>query len=129
MDLSLAPETALLHLTPPHLFPAPRWVLFPCSPPPVSPVDWITALHARNIREINIVGDSHQRFLKVHLVYLLTGVVDPQGKYILRDTVVLRAGSNSLQARGTGEQGEVPTLKINFYWVDGIYKNGEFGCM
>ena len=71
--------------------------------------------------------------MKVHLVYLFTGTVDPQGKYILRDTVTLKAGSNSLHAGGGegggGVQGEVATLKINFYWVDGIYNNGEFGCM
>ena len=94
-----------------------RWSLFPCSPPAIPPSEWVNALNARGIHEINIVGDSHQRFLKVHLVYLLTGVVTSTGKYCF-DVVDIPLGTQSK-----------PRLRINFVWIDGIYLNNEFGCM
>ncbi|CAI5496205.1 unnamed protein product, partial [Closterium sp. Naga37s-1] len=49
------------------------WAFFPCSPKELPPSQWISALDRRGIREISIVGDSHQRFLAAHLFFLLTG--------------------------------------------------------
>ncbi|CAI5958001.1 unnamed protein product [Closterium sp. NIES-65] len=49
-----------------------RWEFFPCAAPLPPPSHWVSALASRGIREINFVGDSHQRFLMLHLAYLLT---------------------------------------------------------
>ncbi|CAI5503963.1 unnamed protein product [Closterium sp. Naga37s-1] len=93
------------------------WAFYPCTPPEIPPSEWIGALHERGIREISIVGDSHQRFLAAHLAFLLTAQAD--GKVIhWQDDLVLYARDDSSNR----------TLRINFYWIDGIYKNGEFGC-
>ncbi|CAI5529542.1 unnamed protein product [Closterium sp. Naga37s-1] len=79
-------------------------------------MDWIAALNDRGIREMSIVGDSHQRFLAAHLHFLLMGQADPS----------VRRGQDDLVFHAF--DGSSGTLRINFYWIDGIYKNGEFGC-
>ncbi|CAI5478306.1 unnamed protein product, partial [Closterium sp. Yama58-4] len=92
------------------------WTFFPCAPPLSPPSRWISDLRRRGIREINMVGNSHQRVLASHLHFLLSGHVDARLFYA--------HASHTLVA--TNAQKE--TLRINFYWVDGIYRNGEFGC-
>ncbi|CAI7903776.1 unnamed protein product [Closterium sp. NIES-53] len=79
-------------------------------------MDWIAALNDRGIREMSIVGDSHQRFLAAHLHFLLTGQAD----------LSVRRGQDDLVFHAFDGSGG--TLRINFYWIDGIYQNGEFGC-
>ncbi|CAI5528619.1 unnamed protein product [Closterium sp. Naga37s-1] len=93
-----------------------RWEPFFCTHKELPASRWIAALEQRGIREISIVGDSHQRFLTAHLYYLLTGRADMRMKK-WRDNLFY-----------TAEDGEGRELKINFYWIDGIYSNGKFGC-
>ncbi|CAI5529486.1 unnamed protein product [Closterium sp. Naga37s-1] len=93
-----------------------RWAFYRCAAPEIPPSEWIGALHERGIREISIVGDSHQRFLAAHLHFLLTAQADKDVKR-WQDNLVFDARDSSNR-----------TLRINFYWIDGIYKNGEFGC-
>ncbi|CAI5995813.1 unnamed protein product [Closterium sp. NIES-65] len=92
------------------------WTFFPCAPPLSPPSRWISDLRRKGIEEINIVGNSHQRGLANHLHFLLSGSTgntrpDPRFNYTFRSS---------------NEKGE--TFRINFYWVDGIYRNGEFHC-
>ncbi|CAI5462223.1 unnamed protein product, partial [Closterium sp. Yama58-4] len=78
--------------------------------------EWISSLTRRGIREISIAGDSHHRMLAAHLFYMLSGEADLANRKGRHDLAfVARNGRNE-------------TLRINFYWVDGIYHNGEFGC-
>ncbi|CAI5511807.1 unnamed protein product [Closterium sp. Naga37s-1] len=93
-----------------------RWTFYRCTAQEVPPSEWIAALHERGIHEISIVGDSHQRFLAAHLHFLLTAQADKDVKR-WQDNLVFDARDSSNR-----------TLRINFYWIDGIYKNGEFGC-
>ncbi|CAI5464183.1 unnamed protein product [Closterium sp. Yama58-4] len=93
-----------------------RWEPFLCAHKELPASRWIAALEQRGIREISIVGDSHQRFLAVHLYYLLTGQVD----------MWVKKWRDNLFYVAKDEEGR--ELKINFYWIDGVYRNGEFGC-
>ncbi|CAI5508542.1 unnamed protein product [Closterium sp. Naga37s-1] len=93
-----------------------RWEPFFCAHKELPASSWIAALEQRSIREISIVGDSHQRYFTAHLYYLLTGRAD-MGVKKWRDNLFYSAKD---------EEGR--ELKINFYWIDGIYRNGEFGC-
>ncbi|GJP43616.1 hypothetical protein CLOM_g3056 [Closterium sp. NIES-68] len=90
------------------------WAFFPCAPAESLPDRWIRELWRKGVREINMVGDSHQRQLAVHLHFLLSGDADKRN----------RGMDFSLESRNQWNE----TLRINFYWVDGIYRNGEFGC-
>ncbi|GJP44518.1 hypothetical protein CLOM_g3906 [Closterium sp. NIES-68] len=92
------------------------WAFYRCSAPEVPASGWIAALHRKGIKEISIVGDSHQRFLAAHLYYLLTAEADKNVRH-WQDNLVFEARDSSNR-----------TLRINFYWIDGIYRNGEFGC-
>ncbi|CAI5529522.1 unnamed protein product [Closterium sp. Naga37s-1] len=94
-----------------------RWVFNRCSPRELPPSEWIGALHERGIHEMSIVGDSHQRFLAAHLSFLLTAQAD-RGVKRWRDSLVFHARDSSSRM-----------LRINFLWIDGIYKDGEFGCI
>ncbi|CAI5499908.1 unnamed protein product [Closterium sp. Naga37s-1] len=93
-----------------------KWVPFPCAPPETPVGEWISSLTRRGIREISIAGDSHHRMLATHLFYLLTGEAE------LRHWI----GKHDLAFVARNERNE--TLRINYYWVDGIYRNDEFGC-
>ena len=93
-----------------------KWSVLPCSSPVVPPSQWISKLRERGISEINIVGDSHQRFFALHLFYLLTGVAE----------YGFRKGHSEKVFEARNERNE--TLVINFAWVDGIYRNGEHRC-
>ncbi|CAI7859653.1 unnamed protein product [Closterium sp. NIES-53] len=105
------------HSPPPFLSKYPtRWAFYRCTHPETPSSDWIGALHERGIREISIVGDSHQRYLAAHLHFLLTRKAE-RGVKRWRDNLVFYPRDSSNR-----------TLRINFYWIDGIYKNGEFGC-
>ncbi|GJP43613.1 hypothetical protein CLOM_g3053 [Closterium sp. NIES-68] len=90
------------------------WAFFPCAPAESPPDRLIRELWRKGVREINMVGDSHQRQLAVHLHFLLSGDADKRN----------RGMDFSLESRNQWNE----TLRINFYWVDGIYRNGEFGC-
>ncbi|CAI5941276.1 unnamed protein product [Closterium sp. NIES-65] len=92
------------------------WAFFPCAPAASPPSRWIEQLASRGIREINIVGDSHQRVLALHLHWLLSGEADKR----------IRKGHLDFSKESRNERNE--TMRINFYWVDGIYRNDEFGC-
>ncbi|CAI5505827.1 unnamed protein product, partial [Closterium sp. Naga37s-1] len=92
------------------------WTFFPCAPPLSPPSRWISDLRRKGIEEMNIVGDSHQRVLANHLHFLLSGstgdvLPDPHFNYTFHS-------SNDRKE----------TFRINYYWIDGIYRNGEFGC-
>ncbi|CAI5515732.1 unnamed protein product [Closterium sp. Naga37s-1] len=93
-----------------------RWEPFFCADKELPASSWIAALEQRGIREISIVGDSHQRYFTAHLYYLLMRRAD-LGVKKWRDNLFYSA-----------KDGEGRELKINFYWIDGIYRNGEFGC-
>ncbi|CAI7927000.1 unnamed protein product, partial [Closterium sp. NIES-54] len=93
-----------------------KWVPFSCAPPETPVSEWISSLTSRGIREISIAGDSHHRMLAAHLFYMLSGEADLRNRKGRHDLAfVARNGRNE-------------TLRINFYWVDGIYRNDEFGC-
>ncbi|CAI5457992.1 unnamed protein product, partial [Closterium sp. Yama58-4] len=92
------------------------WTFFPCAPSETPPSRWISDLRRKGIQEINMVGNSHQRVLANHLHFLLSGHVDAR--------LFFAHASHTLVA--SNARGE--TLRINFYWIDGIYRNGEFGC-
>ncbi|CAI5458284.1 unnamed protein product [Closterium sp. Yama58-4] len=92
------------------------WAFFPCAPAESPPSRWIEQLASRGIREINIAGDSHQRVLALHLHWLLSGEADKR----------IRKGHSDFSKESRNERNE--TMRINFYWVDGIYRNDEFGC-
>ncbi|CAI5476276.1 unnamed protein product, partial [Closterium sp. Yama58-4] len=92
------------------------WAFFPCAPSESPPSRWIEQLASRGIREINIVGDSHQRVLALHLHWLLSGEADKR----------IRKGHLDFSKESRNERNE--SMRINFYWVDGIYRNDEFGC-
>ncbi|CAI5532981.1 unnamed protein product [Closterium sp. Naga37s-1] len=92
------------------------WTFFPCAPPLSPPSRWISDLRRKGIEEINIVGDSHQRVLSNHLHFLLSGstgdvLPDPRFNY-------------TFHSRNANQE----AFRINYYWVDGIFRNGEFGC-
>ncbi|CAI7888402.1 unnamed protein product [Closterium sp. NIES-54] len=115
---------------------------------------WLLDVRTGKYREINFVGDSHQRFLVLHLAYLMTHRVNashvdyhgdisisvpglapandaaPQGGGESASGVRwgLRGENDRTQQREQQIQQEFGELKLNFYWVDGIYKNGQFGC-
>ena len=93
-----------------------KWSVLPCSAPEVPPSQWISRLRERGISEINVVGDSHQRFFALHLFFLLTGVAE----------YGFRKGHSERAFVARNERNE--TLTINFAWVDGIYRNGEHRC-
>ncbi|CAI7744179.1 unnamed protein product [Closterium sp. NIES-53] len=96
-----------------------RWSFFPCSPKELPPSQWISALDRRGIREISIVGDSHQRFLTAHLFFLLTG----------EDMNEIEKGRTVNETRVYIARDEMNrTLKINFYWIAGVYEDWENGC-
>ncbi|CAI6006796.1 unnamed protein product [Closterium sp. NIES-65] len=95
------------------------WSFFPCSPKELPPSQWISALDRRGIREISIVGDSHQRFLTAHLFFLLTG----------QDMTEMEKGRTVNESRVYIARDEINrTLKINFYWIAGVYEDWEYGC-
>ncbi|GJP44541.1 hypothetical protein CLOM_g3928 [Closterium sp. NIES-68] len=96
-----------------------EWRFFPCSPKePKQPSGWVSQLVRKGIHEINIVGDSHQRVLSFHLRYLLSGFADERMVRSHEDM------NFTLTDERTGKQ-----LRVNFYWVDGIYRNREYGCV
>ncbi|CAI5967554.1 unnamed protein product [Closterium sp. NIES-65] len=130
-----------------------RWEFLPYAPPLPPPSHWVSALASRGIREINFVGDSHQRFLMLHLAYLIIHTVNdshvdyhgdisisvpgpapaydtaPRGDDVALDVrrgLRGRGGMNQQQEQQKWR--EFGGLKLNFYWVDGIYQNGQFGC-
>ncbi|GJP51506.1 hypothetical protein CLOM_g10672 [Closterium sp. NIES-68] len=112
-----------------------RWVPYPCAPPIPPPSQWASALLARGFREVSFVGDSHQRFLFLHLLFLLSGHVNASLVKSHREMSYLvgRAGQVRMLQGGPEEQvGEEERLsmplKLNFYWVDGIYENDHYGC-
>lgn len=73
------------------------------------------ALLQKGIREVSIVGDSHQRALLTHLQTLVDGNFSGQYHgdrlWYVHDDI-------------TGE-----SLRINFYWMEGIFRTGKFGCL
>eukprot|EP00897_Mesotaenium_endlicherianum_P005192 jgi/Mesen1/4700/ME000241S03738 len=92
-----------------------RWTPYPCAP--TTPAGaFVARMHERGVRELNFVGDSHQRTLFHHVYALVSGVTD-QSKAGWH-------GDLAYVAQQGGRQ-----LKMNFYWLDGIYTNHEFGCL
>eukprot|EP00897_Mesotaenium_endlicherianum_P003644 jgi/Mesen1/3307/ME000191S02447 len=65
----------------------------------VQPQDFVGQLAAKGVHELSFVGDSHLRSICTHLH--VWDYDDPK----------------------SGQH-----LRINYYWVDGVYHNGEFGC-
>ncbi|CAI5484028.1 unnamed protein product [Closterium sp. Yama58-4] len=132
------------------------WEFYPCAPPLPPPSHWVSALASGGIREINFVGDSHQRLLMLHLAFLLThsvndshvgyhgdisiAVPDPATAHDTYNTAPrgddvaasvrggLREENGVNQQQDQEKQRQFEGLKLNFYWVDGIYQNGQFGC-
>ncbi|CAI5466589.1 unnamed protein product, partial [Closterium sp. Yama58-4] len=97
-----------------------RWRFYPCASPLPPPSLWVEALQARGIREINFVGDSHQRFLMLFINYLVMHDVDDALWKFHGDIVI-----NIPPPKG---RTDLKPLKMNFYWVDGMYHNDEYGC-
>ncbi|CAI5952981.1 unnamed protein product [Closterium sp. NIES-65] len=94
------------------------WRFYPCAPSePKRPAGWVAQLVRKGIQEINIVGDSHQRVLSFHLRYLLSGFADER----------MVRSHEDMNFTVTDERSS-KVLRINFYWVDGIYRNREYGC-
>ncbi|CAI5501762.1 unnamed protein product [Closterium sp. Naga37s-1] len=134
------------------------WQLYPCAKPLPPPSEWLSALQSRGIYEINIVGDSHQRLLFNHLFFLLTGkahvfqskvhhdmthVIMPSSTPApspgvasapaadLPDTPAAAASASFGEGASPGsssEAAEQRPLKLNFYWIAGIYNIGQYGC-
>ncbi|CAI5477558.1 unnamed protein product [Closterium sp. Yama58-4] len=95
------------------------WQLYPCAQPLPPTSQWVSALQSRGISEINFVGDSHLRFLFHHLYFLLTGKANASTVKLHGDIrLVVPPPSPELQP-----------LKLNFYWIGGIYVDGPFGCV
>ncbi|GBG80221.1 hypothetical protein CBR_g30588 [Chara braunii] len=88
-----------------------------CDPDRAQPSNWVALLNSRGIREINFVGDSHLRVLSQHLRTLVEGGFSLNHVGYHGDIFHTIVGEN-----GT-------SLTLNFYWVDGIYLNNEFGCI
>ncbi|CAI5501519.1 unnamed protein product [Closterium sp. Naga37s-1] len=103
-----------------HVNNAYRWRFFPCASPVPPPPQWVEALQARGIREISFVGDSHQRFLMLFINYLVMHDVDDALWKFHGDIVI-----NLPPPKG---RTDLKPLKLNFYWVDGMYHNDEYGC-
>ncbi|CAI5472841.1 unnamed protein product, partial [Closterium sp. Yama58-4] len=93
------------------------WTFFPCAPPLSPPSRWISDLRRKGIEEINIVGNSHQRGLANHLHF--SAALGGHGALIARSPLQLHLPLHQCTRE---------TFRINWYWVDGIYRNGEFGC-
>ncbi|CAI6004996.1 unnamed protein product [Closterium sp. NIES-64] len=159
------------------------WQLYPCAQPLLPPSEWLSALQSRGINEINIVGDSHQRFLFNHLIFLLTGEAyasdaktrgnmmhevfpspplpppsppsppspaAPSTDQVSESFFPRSPGASSAPAaelpdapaaaasapadKGTtqgsnsNQAAELRPLKLNFYWIAGIYNVGQHGC-
>ncbi|CAI5510990.1 unnamed protein product [Closterium sp. Naga37s-1] len=95
------------------------WQLYPCAQPLPPTSQWVYTLQSRGISEINFVGDSHLRFLFHHLYFLLTGKANASTVKLHGDIrLVVPPPSPDLQP-----------LKLNFYWIGGIYVDGSFGCV
>ncbi|CAI7796209.1 unnamed protein product [Closterium sp. NIES-53] len=103
-----------------HVNNAYRWRFFPCASPVPPPSRWVEALQAQGIREISFVGDSHQRFLMLFINYLVMHDVDDALWKFHGDIVI-----NIPPPKG---RTDLKPLKLNFYWVDGMYHNDEYGC-
>ncbi|CAI5473390.1 unnamed protein product [Closterium sp. Yama58-4] len=97
-----------------------RWRFYPCASPLPPPSQWVEALQARGIREISFVGDSHQRFLMLFINYLVMHDVD--------DALWKFHGDIVINIPPPKERTDLKPLKMNFFWVDGTYQNGEYGC-
>lgn len=67
---------------------------------------------------MNLLGDSHQRVLTLHLRYLMTGQLERRHRW------VHESFSYDIQSPdGTGQ------LRLNFYWISGIYTaTPQSGC-
>ncbi|CAI5463982.1 unnamed protein product [Closterium sp. Yama58-4] len=95
------------------------WQLYPCAQPLPPTSQWLSALQSRGISEINFVGDSHLRFLFHHLYFLITGKANASTVKLHGDIrLVVPPPSPELQP-----------LKLNFYWIGGIFVDGHFGCV
>ncbi|CAI5950225.1 unnamed protein product [Closterium sp. NIES-64] len=112
-----------------------RWVPYPCAAPIPPASEWMSTLVARGFREVSFVGDSHQRFLFLHLLFLLSHHVNTSFIKSHVDISYLVGGTGHVRMLHGGpeeavseeERASMP-LKLNFYWVDGIYENGHYGC-
>eukprot|EP00897_Mesotaenium_endlicherianum_P009837 jgi/Mesen1/8882/ME000532S08276 len=80
----------------------------------VRPEEFVTRLAERGVREISFIGDSHMRSVSRHLQFLLSGTFEAD-----------RHGNTMWDFRDPATGG---TLRVNYYWVDGIYQNGKHGC-
>ncbi|CAI5479390.1 unnamed protein product [Closterium sp. Yama58-4] len=112
-----------------------RWVSYPCAPPIPPPSQWVSTLVARGFRELSFVGDSHQRFLFLHLLFLLSHHVNTSFvkshvdfSYLVGSAGHVRMLQGGPEERVSEEERASMPLKLNFYWVDGIYENDHYGC-
>ncbi|GJP41434.1 hypothetical protein CLOM_g1113 [Closterium sp. NIES-68] len=98
-----------------------RWRFYPCAAPLPPPSQWVEALQERGIREISFVGDSHQRFLMLFINYLVMHDVD--------DALWKYHGDIVINLPPPKKRRDLQPLRLNFYWVDGMYQNDEYGCI
>ncbi|GJP41439.1 hypothetical protein CLOM_g1118 [Closterium sp. NIES-68] len=98
-----------------------RWRFYPCASPLPPPFQWVEALQARGIREISFVGDSHQRFLMLFINYLVMHDID--------DALWKYHGDIVIKVPPPKGRRDLQPLRLNFFWVDGMYQNGEYGCV
>ncbi|GAQ90020.1 hypothetical protein KFL_005900060 [Klebsormidium nitens] len=94
-----------------------RWIPFPCAPPLVNTETFPQEIRRRGYGRIVFIGDSHQRMLYMHLKFLL------DGRAIVADY------DRHVDFTSTINEGDPESeLQLRFYWVDGIYRNGQDGC-
>ncbi|GAQ89098.1 hypothetical protein KFL_004870030 [Klebsormidium nitens] len=95
-----------------------EWTNHPCAPPVVPAADYAYLMRRKGFRRVLFVGDCHQRVLYQHLKNLLGAPIGDDDlnkpKHDMKE--VINAGDPERE------------LHLHFYWVDGIYANGEFGC-
>lgn len=111
------------------------WVPYGCTQW-LTPAQVAQALVRHNIREVAFIGDSHVRFLMWHSAFLLLGEPMLNATFKMHDQfsfpVALKTGAPSGQeslGKTSGRSSRRHVVHFSFYWIDGIYRNEEYGCI
>lgn len=113
-----------------------KWVPYGCA-------KWSSArqvaqlLVQRSVRKVVFIGDSHVRCLMLHAASLLSGSLTRQDLFRSHGDftfpVALPSHTRTTdphwpQGEQSGSSGNQHVVEFRFHFIDGVYRNGEFGC-